>query len=719
MKISILIPCHNEQGSIERCVRECLNQTRRPDQIVVVDDASTDDSVRVLKQFGGAITLIKLKKNTGNKSYVQQFGLNFIDGDAFIATDADSILDRRFVERIEKDFSDENVVAVAGYVKSIKYNWLTAVRELNYFIDQEINKTAQSNLKFLYVIPGCASAFRTDFFRQYIRFDAGGYFSFSRLSSGDYTIAEAENAGKMPYLQTVPAEKSYAFTLAAGQNLTIDFANADGSLCLAQVIDTSGECASDGQREHAYSYPAGFSYCGTISYGTAPDAACGCIYTPWEDGQCVADGKRQQTRDINFSYCSDEVAQVVDDAACDCVATPHWSCIADHTSKTTYTNNFSYCAAAPDAINAADDRCDAIYTACDPWVNGACAADGMVLQTRMCRDQYGNENPAGAESQTIGDQNCACQYSAWQNGACAGSGERNQTRTKLTDYAYCSAPLAQTIADASCASGGGANPAPVNGGWSEWGACSKSCGGGTQTRACTNPAPANGGTECAGSSERACNTQSCSGGGSSGGSGGGSGHGRSSGMSGDWAPGFGPNAASTLTSQVAGAATEILTVDEILARLEAMKTQAAVLQDALSQGLTGEGGQFAVEELQAKIAELNAAILRAILQLKISQLQSQIAGLVGQIGAGAASAASEEGENSAAGPDEETVGDSSEPTTLTQPTITIEPAPPTPPETGNGAVETGQSETAGGEGSAPKPGLFQSIGNFIKTLFNF
>ena len=58
----------------------------------------------------------------------------------------------------------------------------------------------------------------------------------------------------------------------------------------------------------------------------------------------------------------------------------------------------------------------------------------------------------------------------------------------------------------------------VNGGWSEWGtydSCSKTCGGGTQTRnrQCTNPPPAHGGRYCSGASSdsRSCNTQPCPG----------------------------------------------------------------------------------------------------------------------------------------------------------------------------------------------------------------
>ena len=60
----------------------------------------------------------------------------------------------------------------------------------------------------------------------------------------------------------------------------------------------------------------------------------------------------------------------------------------------------------------------------------------------------------------------------------------------------------------------------VNGGYSDWkpyGVCSKTCGGGvqTRTRTCTNPPPSNGGDDCSrlghGNTTRECNNQECPG----------------------------------------------------------------------------------------------------------------------------------------------------------------------------------------------------------------
>lgn len=171
MKISILIPCWNEEKLIYACLQSCLNQTRKADEIIVVNDGSTDKSLEILQSFGSKIKIVNLAVCGGNKSYAQEAGLKHVKGDVFICSDADTLLEKNFVQRIALHFKNPKTVAVSGYVQSLKYNWLTACRQIDYSVGQEIHKLAQSYISFLMVIPGAAGAFRTNFFKKHISFD--------------------------------------------------------------------------------------------------------------------------------------------------------------------------------------------------------------------------------------------------------------------------------------------------------------------------------------------------------------------------------------------------------------------------------------------------------------------------------------------------------------------------------------------------------------------
>lgn len=84
-------------------------------------------------------------------------------------TDADTILERNFVRLVEENFKKDtklSVAAVGGYVTSIKHNWITACREIDYIIWQNIFKLAQSIIWYVYVLPGCATAIRTSVIKE-------------------------------------------------------------------------------------------------------------------------------------------------------------------------------------------------------------------------------------------------------------------------------------------------------------------------------------------------------------------------------------------------------------------------------------------------------------------------------------------------------------------------------------------------------------------------
>ena len=168
---SILIPAYNEEKSIRKCINSCLNQTKKADEIIVINDGSTDNTLNILKSFEKKIKIINLEKNTGNKSKAQEIGLKYVKTDIFITTDADTSLDKNFVEETIKNFKDKTISAVCGFVESDNENWITRVREIDYLIGQTIYKKAQAIINAVIVLAGCASAFRTEDFKETITFE--------------------------------------------------------------------------------------------------------------------------------------------------------------------------------------------------------------------------------------------------------------------------------------------------------------------------------------------------------------------------------------------------------------------------------------------------------------------------------------------------------------------------------------------------------------------
>jgi glycosyltransferase involved in cell wall biosynthesis len=62
--ISVIIPNYNRATLIGETLNNMLRQTRRPDEIIVVDDGSTDESVSVIRGFGNRVTLLR-QPNSG------------------------------------------------------------------------------------------------------------------------------------------------------------------------------------------------------------------------------------------------------------------------------------------------------------------------------------------------------------------------------------------------------------------------------------------------------------------------------------------------------------------------------------------------------------------------------------------------------------------------------------------------------------------------------
>ena len=96
-KVSIIIPLYNAEDYIRVTLLSLRNQTMQDFEIVIVDDCSTDNSLKIVKEFketddlGEKIRLIELEKN-GGISNTRNVGLRFSKGEYVTFLDNDDML---------------------------------------------------------------------------------------------------------------------------------------------------------------------------------------------------------------------------------------------------------------------------------------------------------------------------------------------------------------------------------------------------------------------------------------------------------------------------------------------------------------------------------------------------------------------------------------------------------------------------------------------------
>ena len=89
IKVSVIIPNFNRESLIGETLENMLSQTLQPQEIIVVDDGSTDDSVVVIKEFGSKVKLI-CQPNQGPGA-ARNAGLKVAKGDYIQFFDSDDL----------------------------------------------------------------------------------------------------------------------------------------------------------------------------------------------------------------------------------------------------------------------------------------------------------------------------------------------------------------------------------------------------------------------------------------------------------------------------------------------------------------------------------------------------------------------------------------------------------------------------------------------------
>ena len=163
--VTVIVPAYNEADCIADTVNSLLAQSMAAEEIIVVDDGSTDNTAEICRSLG--VTVIAPPENTGSKAGAQNYALSRIKTQYILAIDADTMLKDDALEKLFSAMNSPEVVATCGFVIPQHVNTLwERGRYVEYLMAFTFYKEVQEYYEKPLISSGCFSLFRTDYLQQ-------------------------------------------------------------------------------------------------------------------------------------------------------------------------------------------------------------------------------------------------------------------------------------------------------------------------------------------------------------------------------------------------------------------------------------------------------------------------------------------------------------------------------------------------------------------------
>jgi len=115
VRVSVIIPTYRGGQKALDCIQSVLEQTRLPDELIVVDSSDDDSPDLIRERFGDQVHLVHLAERT-LPGDARNVGAREATGDVLAFMDDDCLADPNWLEELAKPYGDPAVVWVAGIV---------------------------------------------------------------------------------------------------------------------------------------------------------------------------------------------------------------------------------------------------------------------------------------------------------------------------------------------------------------------------------------------------------------------------------------------------------------------------------------------------------------------------------------------------------------------------------------------------------------------------
>jgi glycosyltransferase involved in cell wall biosynthesis len=160
--ISVIIPVYNGGRTLPDCLRALQNQTYPPDEVIVVDDGSTDDTAAVAARFGVTV----LSQVNAGPAAARNRGAEAARGSILLFTDADCVPAPDWIERMSAPFADPTVAGAKGEYRTRQRELIARFVQQEYQ-DRYDRMAGRSQIDF---VDTYSAAYRRDLFLA-----AGGF----------------------------------------------------------------------------------------------------------------------------------------------------------------------------------------------------------------------------------------------------------------------------------------------------------------------------------------------------------------------------------------------------------------------------------------------------------------------------------------------------------------------------------------------------------------
>lgn len=146
LTLTLVIPVYNEENHLKACLDAVAAQSDMPDEVLVVDNNSSDKTLEIAKTYG-FVTILNAPKQ--GVVHARNVGFNAAKSDIIGRIDADTLLPADWSTHMRKAFNDQRTDAITGPV----FYYDMPLSSVNYRLDhffRSVMNTRMEDFPFLY-----------------------------------------------------------------------------------------------------------------------------------------------------------------------------------------------------------------------------------------------------------------------------------------------------------------------------------------------------------------------------------------------------------------------------------------------------------------------------------------------------------------------------------------------------------------------------------------